>query len=609
MKKIFEIVFREEGYKMAEALDGLKRTNMCGELREAHISNKVTVMGWVQRKRNLGGLVFIDLRDRTGLLQLVFGEEINKEAFVKADLVKPEYCIAVTGELIKRQSPNENLPTGLVELKGESIKILSESETPPIYIKENLDASENVRLKYRYLDLRRPDMQRIFMIRHKTTKVVRDFLDENGFLEIETPMLTKSTPEGARDYLVPSRNYPGKFYALPQSPQLFKQLLMVSGYDKYFQIARCFRDEDLRSNRQPEFTQVDIEMSFVEEDDVIAVNEALIKKLFKEVVNEDVVLPIKRITYKEAMDKYGSDKPDLRFGMEIVDISQEVKDCEFVVFKNAIDNSGSVRAIKVSNAADMGRKKLDKLGEFVKTYKAKGLAWIACKDDGIKSPIAKFFSEEQMQAILNKVEAKTGDLVLIVADKDSVVLQTLGALRLQVAKDLEILKDNKEFNFVWVTQFPLVDYNEEENRYVAAHHPFTMPMDEDIQYLESDPGRVRAKAYDIVLNGEELGGGSIRIHNSKLQETMLKVLGFTQEKAWERFGFLLESFKYGPPPHGGLAFGLDRIVMFLAGTENIKDVIAFPKNQNAYCPMSEAPNVVDDKQLNELGILITDEKK
>ncbi|WP_291636936.1 aspartate--tRNA ligase, partial [Clostridium sp.] len=549
---------------MAEALDGLKRTNMCGELRETHISNKVTVMGWVQRKRNLGGLVFIDLRDRTGLLQLVFGEEINKEAFAKADLVKPEYCIAVTGELIKRQSPNENLPTGLVELKGENIKILSESETPPIYIKEDLDASENVRLKYRYLDLRRPDMQKILMTRHKTSKVIRDFLDEQGFLEIETPMLTKSTPEGARDYLVPSRNYPGKFYALPQSPQLFKQLLMVSGYDKYFQIARCFRDEDLRSNRQPEFTQVDIEMSFVEEDDVIAVNEALIKKVFKEVVNEDVVLPIKKITYKEAMDKYGSDKPDLRFGMEIVDITEVVKECEFVVFKNAIDNGGSTRAIKVSDAADMGRKKLDKLGEFVKTYKAKGLAWIACKDDGIKSPIAKFFSEDQMQTILNKVEAKTGDLVLIVADKDSVVLQTLGALRLQVAKDLEILKDNKEFNFVWVTQFPLVEYNEEENRYVAAHHPFTMPMDEDLQYLESDPGRVRAKAYDIVLNGEELGGGSIRIHNSKLQETMFKVLGFTQEKAWERFGFLLESFKYGPPPHGGLAFGLDRIVMFLA---------------------------------------------
>ena len=594
---------------MAEALDGLKRTNMCGELRESHISNKTTVMGWVQTKRNLGGLVFIDLRDRTGLLQLVFGEEINKEAFEKADLVKPEYCIAVTGEIIKRQSPNVNMPTGLVELKGESIKILSESETPPIYIKEDLDASENIRLKYRYLDLRRPDMQKILMLRHKTAKVIRDFLDENGFLEIETPMLTKSTPEGARDYLVPSRNYPGNFYALPQSPQLFKQLLMVSGYDKYFQIARCFRDEDLRANRQPEFTQVDIEMSFVEQDDVIAVNEALIKKVFKEIVNEEVKLPIKRITYKEAMDKYGSDKPDLRFGMEIVDITHEARECEFVVFKNAIDNGGSVRAIKVSGSADMGRKKLDKLGEFVKTYKAKGLAYIAYKEDEIKSPIAKFLSSEQMQAVLDKVEAKTGDLVLIVADKDSIVLQALGALRLQLSKELEILKDNKEFNFVWVTEFPLVDYNEEENRYVAAHHPFTMPMDEDLQYLESEPGRVRAKAYDIVLNGEELGGGSIRIHDSKLQETMFKVLGFTHEKAWERFGFLLEAFKYGPPPHGGLAFGLDRIIMFLAGTENIKDVIAFPKNQNAYCPMSEAPNMVDDKQLLELGITKTILKK
>ena len=594
---------------MAEALDGLKRTNMCGELRESHISNKTTVMGWVQTKRNLGGLVFIDLRDRTGLLQLVFGEEINKEAFEKADLVKPEYCIAVTGEIIKRQSPNVNMPTGLVELKGESIKILSESETPPIYIKEDLDASENIRLKYRYLDLRRPDMQKILMLRHKTAKVIRDFLDENGFLEIETPMLTKSTPEGARDYLVPSRNYPGNFYALPQSPQLFKQLLMVSGYDKYFQIARCFRDEDLRANRQPEFTQVDIEMSFVEQDDVIAVHEALIKKVFKEIVNEEVKLPIKRITYKEAMDKYGSDKPDLRFGMEIVDITHEARECEFVVFKNAIDNDGSVRAIKVSGSADMGRKKLDKLGEFVKTYKAKGLAYIAYKEDEIKSPIAKFLSSEQMQAVLDKVEAKTGDLVLIVADKDSIVLQALGALRLQLSKELEILKDNKEFNFVWVTEFPLVDYNEEENRYVAAHHPFTMPMDEDLQYLESEPGRVRAKAYDIVLNGEELGGGSIRIHDSKLQETMFKVLGFTHEKAWERFGFLLEAFKYGPPPHGGLAFGLDRIIMFLAGTENIKDVIAFPKNQNAYCPMSEAPNMVDDKQLLELGITKTILKK
>jgi aspartyl-tRNA synthetase len=587
---------------MGESLNGLKRTIMCGELREEHIGNKVTVMGWVQRKRNLGGLIFVDLRDRTGLVQVVFGEEINKEAFEKADSVRSEYCIAITGELMRRESPNKTIPTGAVELKGESIKILSESETPPIYIKENLDAGENIRLKYRYLDLRRPDMQRIFMIRNKAGKIIRDFLYENGFLEMETPMLTKSTPEGARDYLVPSRNYPGMFYALPQSPQLFKQLLMVSGYDKYFQIVKCFRDEDLRANRQPEFTQVDMEMSFVEMDDVIALNEQLIKKLFKETLNYEVSLPIRRMPYKEAMEKYGSDKPDLRFGMEITDISEEVKNADFKVFKDALEIGGSVRCIKVENCADMGRKDLDRLGEFVKGYKAKGLAWIAYKEGEIKSPIAKFLTEEEMKAILNKVDAKASDLVLIVADKNKVVFQSLGALRLELAKKLEILKDNKEFNFVWVTEFPLVSFDEENNRYSAEHHPFTMPMDEDLEYLESDPSRVRAKAYDIVLNGEELGGGSIRIHDTKLQERMFNVLGFTNESAWERFGFLLEAFKYGPPPHGGLAFGFDRIVMFLAGTDNIKDVIAFPKNQNAYCPMTEAPNVVDESQMRELGI-------
>ncbi|KGM93135.1 aspartate--tRNA ligase [Clostridium botulinum] len=587
---------------MAESLNGLKRTVMCGELRESHIGQKHVVMGWVQRKRNLGGLVFVDLRDREGILQVVFGEEINKEAFEKADLVKPEYCIAVEGELVKRQSPNETLPTGMVELKGQNIKILSESETPPIYIKEDLDTDEAVRLKYRYLDLRRPDMQNIFKVRHKTAKVIRDFLDQNGFLEMETPMLTKSTPEGARDYLVPSRNYPGMFYALPQSPQLFKQLLMVSGYDRYFQITKCFRDEDLRANRQPEFTQVDMELSFVDMEDVISLNERLIKKVFKEIADVDVKLPIQRITYKEAMDKYGSDKPDLRFGMEINDITDAVKDVDFKVFKDAIENGGSVRAIKAPDCARMGRKQIDKLGEFVKTYKAKGLAWIAYKEDEIKSPISKFLQEEGMNAVIEKLDAKVGDLILIVADKDSVVLQALGALRLEMAKRLEILKDNKEFRFAWVTEFPLLSYNEEENRYQAEHHPFTMPMDEDIEYLESDPGRVRAKAYDIVLNGEELGGGSIRIHDTKLQEKMFNVLGFTSESAWERFGFLLEAFKFGPPPHGGLAYGFDRMIMFLAGTENIKDVIAFPKNQNAYCPLTEAPNVVDEKQLGELGI-------
>lgn len=587
---------------MSEALNGLKRTKMCGELSEKNIGETITVMGWVQRKRNLGGLLFMDLRDRTGILQVVFKEDVPEDVSIKGDTIRPEYCIAVTGVIVKRESINENMPTGMVELNVETIKILSESETPPIYIKENLDAAESIRLKYRYLDLRRPDMQSIFYIRHKASKAIRDFLDKEGFLEIETPMLTKSTPEGARDYLVPSRNYEGMFYALPQSPQLFKQLLMVSGFDRYFQIVKCFRDEDLRSNRQPEFTQVDLEMSFVEAEDVMTLNEKLIATVFKEVLNVEVKTPFKRLTYKDAMEKYGSDKPDLRFGMEIKDISSIVKDAEFKVFKDALEIKGSVRALCVKGGSSMGRKDIDRLGEFVKTYKAKGLAWISLKDEEIKSPIAKFLSEDEINGIIESVEAKAGDLILIVADKNSVVFQALGALRLELAKKLELLKDNKEFNFSWVTEFPLVEYNEEENRFQAAHHPFTSPMDEDIKYLESDPGRVRAKAYDMVLNGEELGGGSIRIHDSKLQERMFNVLGFTSESAWERFGFLLESFKFGPPPHGGLAFGLDRIVMFLAGTDNIKDVIAFPKNQNAFCPLTEAPNVVDLKQLNELGI-------
>ncbi|WP_238902323.1 aspartate--tRNA ligase [Clostridium sp. YIM B02506] len=587
---------------MGEALNGLKRTIMCGELREEHIGSKVTVMGWVQRNRNLGGLEFLDLRDRTGILQVVFGEEINKEAFEKADKVRTEYCIAVSGEVIRRESPNANMPTGMVELKGESIKILSESETPPIYIKDNLDAAENIRLKYRYLDLRRGDMQKIFMIRSKATNSVRNYLIDNGFLEVETPMLTKSTPEGARDYLVPSRNYPGMFYALPQSPQLFKQLLMVSGFDKYFQIVKCFRDEDLRANRQPEFTQIDLEMSFVEQDDVIAVNEGLIQKVFKDVIGADVKLPIRRMVYKEAMEKYGSDKPDLRFGMEITDLTDEVKACDFKVFKDAIENGGSVRALCLKGGASMGRKDIDRLGEFVKTFKAKGLAWIQLKEDEIKSPISKFLKEEEMNAVIDKMKAEKGDMILILADKNSVVFQGLGQLRLELAKKFDLIKDKNEFNFCWITEFPLFEYDEEEGRYFAAHHPFTSPMDEDIEFLESEPGRVRAKAYDLVLNGEELGGGSIRIHDSSLQAKMFEVLGFTKESAWEKFGFLLEAFKYGPPPHGGLAFGLDRMIMFLAGTDNIKDVIAFPKNQNAFCPMTEAPNVVDEKQLSELGI-------
>ncbi|EOU1990691.1 aspartate--tRNA ligase [Clostridium perfringens] len=587
---------------MGEALNGLKRNIMCGDARESHIGQKVTVMGWVQRNRNLGGLQFIDLRDREGILQVVFNDDLGEEILEKAKSIRPEYCIAVTGEIVKRESVNPNMPTGMVELKAEELKILSESDTPPIYIKEDLDAAESIRLKYRYLDLRRPDMQNIFKIRHKTTKAIRDYLDQNGFLEMETPILTKSTPEGARDYLVPSRNYPGMFYALPQSPQLFKQLLMVSGFDRYFQIVKCFRDEDLRANRQPEFTQVDLEMSFVEQDDVMALNEGLIKHVFKEVLGVDVKIPIKRMTFKDAMEKYGSDKPDLRFGMEITNLSDVVKECGFKVFTDAVANGGSVRGLCLEGGASMGRKDIDRLGEFVKTFKAKGLAWIQLKEEGVKSPIAKFFSEEELNKIIETMGAKTGDLILIVADKNSVVLKALGELRLELSRKFDLVKDKSEFNFTWITEFDLLEYDEEEGRYFAAHHPFTMPMDEDIQYLDTDPGRVRAKAYDLVLNGEELGGGSIRIHDTKLQEKMFEVLGFTQESAWERFGFLLEAFKFGPPPHGGLAFGLDRMIMFLAGTENIKDVITFPKNQNAFCYLTEAPNIVDEEQLKELGI-------
>ncbi|KLE16120.1 aspartate--tRNA ligase [Clostridium sp. C8] len=589
---------------MGEALGGLKRTLMCGEVRENNVSQKITLMGWVQRNRKLGGLQFIDLRDRTGIMQIVFGEAINAEAFEKAKDVRPEYCIAVTGEVVLREAPNHNMPTGLVELKCESLKILSESDTPPIYIKEGLDAAESIRLKYRYLDLRRPDMQRIFMIRNRISKSVRDYLDENNFLEVETPMLTKSTPEGARDYLVPSRNYPGMFYALPQSPQIFKQLLMVSGFDRYYQIVKCFRDEDLRANRQPEFTQIDLEMSFVEQEDVIKMNEGLIAHVFKEVAGVDVKLPIKRMTFKDAMEKYGSDKPDLRFGMEITDITEDVKDMDFVVFKSAIEVGGSVRALCLKGGAELGRKPIDKLSEFVKTYKAKGLAWIQLKEDGVKSSISKFLTDDVTNSIVKTMGAEVGDAIFIVADKNSVVFQSLGALRLELAKQFDLIKDKNEFNFTWITEFPLFEYDEEEERYHAAHHPFTSPMDEDLNMLETNPGEVRSKAYDLVLNGEELGGGSIRIHDSKLQQKMFKALGFTEESAQERFGFLIDAFKFGPPPHGGLAFGLDRMVMFLAGTENIKDVIAFPKNQNAYCYLSEAPNIADEKQLQELGISI-----
>lgn len=588
---------------MGETIKGLKRTIMCGELREAHIGKSVTVMGWVQRRRDLGGLIFVDLRDRTGIVQIVFGDAINKVAFEKAQAIRSEYVLAVTGEVVLREAPNTQMLTGMIEIKAQALRILSESETPPIYIKENLDAAEQIRLKYRYLDLRRPDMQRNLMMRHRAAKIVRDFMDENGFLEIETPMMTKSTPEGARDYLVPSRNYPGNFYALPQSPQLFKQLLMVSGFDRYFQIVRCFRDEDLRANRQPEFTQIDIEMSFVDIDDVIEINEKLIQRLFKETIGVEVALPIQRMPYKEAMERYGSDKPDIRFGMELVNISDISGNTEFKVFNDVLASGGSIRAINVKNCADFGRKELDRLGEFVKTYKAKGLAWIVLKEDEVKSPIAKFLSENQMNSVIERMGGEKGDLILIVADKDDTVFASLGALRLELGRKLNIIgPENKEFKFLWVTEFPLLEYSEEEDRYVAKHHPFTMPMEEDIQYLETEPGKVRAKAYDIVLNGEEIGGGSIRIHDTKLQERMFNALGFTHDNAWERFGFLLEAFKYGPPPHGGLAYGFDRLTMFLTGTENIKDVIAFPKNQNAADPMTNAPSKVDKKQLDELGI-------
>lgn len=590
---------------MGEMLGQLRRTHMAGHVNESLIGQEIIVTGWVAKRRNLGALIFCDVRDREGILQVVFREEAAKEAYEKADLLRTEYCILVRGVVERRESVNDSIPTGQVELIAKELKILSESETTPIYIKENLDASENIRLKYRYLDLRRPDMQKIFKIRSKAYISIRNFMDQEGFLEVETPILNKSTPEGARDYLVPSRNYPGTFYALPQSPQIFKQLLMVAGFDKYFQIAKCFRDEDLRANRQPEFTQIDIEMSFVGVEDVIALNERLVQRVFKEVLDKEVVIPFERLTYKDAMERFGSDKPDLRFGMELKDLSDIVRDTEFVVFRNALDANGSVRAITLTGGASMGRKDIDRLGEFVKTYRAKGLAYIQLKEEGVKTALSKFLTEEEINSIIDRAEAKTGDLVLIVADKNEVVFQSLGALRLDLAKRYGLLEGTEEFKFAWVTEFPLLERDEEAGRFVALHHPFTSPMEEDLHLLDTDPGKVRAKAYDMVLNGEELGGGSIRIHDSKLQEKMFSLLGFTQEQAWARFGFLLEAFKYGPPPHGGLAFGMDRLVMFLAGTENIKDVIAFPKNQNAFDPMSEAPNIVDEVQLQELGIEIS----
>ena len=587
---------------MGEMLGNSRRTHMAGLVDESLIDEEIVVTGWVAKRRDLGSLIFCDLRDIEGILQVVFREESSKEAYLKAEGLRNEFCILVKGTVKRRESVNDQIKTGQVELIASELKILSKSETPPIYIKENLDTDENIRLKYRYLDLRRPDMQKIFKIRSKAYMSIRNFLDSEGFLEVETPILNKSTPEGARDYLVPSRNYPGSFYALPQSPQLFKQLLMVSGFDKYFQIAKCFRDEDLRANRQPEFTQIDLEMSFIGEEEIIDVNERLVKTVFKDVLDHDVITPFERITYKDAMERFGSDKPDLRFGMELKNLSDIVENSEFVVFKNALEAGGSVRGINLKGGASMSRKEIDRLQEYVKTYRAKGLAYVQMKEEGPKTALSKFLSEDELNAVITALDGNEGDLLLIVADQNEVVFQALGALRLELAKKTGLLDGNTEFNFAWVTEFPLLEKDEERNRFVALHHPFTSPMEEDLHLLETNPGEVRAKAYDMVLNGEELGGGSIRIHDSELQEKMFSLLGFTTEEEWSRFGFLLEAFKFGPPPHGGLAFGMDRLVMFLAGTDNIKDVIAFPKNQNAYDPMSKAPDFVAEDQLRDLGI-------
>ena len=560
----------------------------------------------MQKSRNKGGIVFVDLRDRSGIMQIIFENgDIDAEGFEKAGKLRSEFVIAVTGHVEARSGAvNENLATGEIEIRANSLRVLSESETPPFPIEENSKTREEVRLKYRYLDLRRPDLQKNLILRSKVAVLVRQFLADEGFLEIETPILNKSTPEGARDYLVPSRIHPGSFYALPQSPQIFKQLLMCSGYDRYFQIAKCFRDEDLRADRQPEFTQIDMELSFVDVDDVIDVNERMLAHLFKEVLGVEVQLPIQRMTWKEAMNRFGSDKPDLRFGMELTDVSDVVKDCEFIVFKSALEMGGSVRGINAKGQGNMPRKKIDKLVEFAKGYGAKGLAYIAIHEDGtLKSSFSKFMKEEEMKALVEKMQGEAGDLLLFAADKTKLVWDVLGALRLEMARQMDLL-DKNEYRFVWITEFPLLEWSEEENRFTAMHHPFTMPMEEDLHLIDSDPGAVRAKAYDIVLNGNEIGGGSVRIHQNDIQEKMFEVLGFTREQAYNQFGFLLNAFKYGVPPHAGLAYGLDRMVMLMAKEDSIREVIAFPKVKDASCLMSEAPNVVDEKQLKELCIKV-----
>ena len=584
---------------MAESMKGLHRSHRCTEVSNQNIGETVTVMGWVQKRRNLGSLIFIDLRDRSGILQLVFNEEsVGKEGYENAERLRSEYVIAVTGKVEKRSAAvNESLKTGDIEVIATDIRILSEAETPPFQIEENSQTKDEVRLKYRYLDLRRPDIQKNLMLRSKVAYLMRDFMAKEGFLEIETPMLCKSTPEGARDYLVPSRVHPGHFYALPQSPQLYKQLLMCSGYDRYFQIARCFRDEDLRADRQPEFTQADMELAFVDVEDVLDVNERLLKYIFKEAIGVDVTLPLPRMPWQEAMDRFGSDKPDTRFGMELCDVSKVVEGCGFSVFTGALENGGSVRGINAKGQAGMPRKKIDKLVEFAKGYGAKGLAYLAVNEDGTyKSSFAKFMTEDELKALVSAMQGEPGDLLLFAADKNKIVWNVLGALRLELAKELDLLDPN-QYNFLWVTEFPLLEWSDEENRFMAMHHPFTMPMEEDWDKIDSDPGSVRAKAYDIVLNG-----GSVRIHQDDIQEKMFEVLGFTKERAHEQFGFLLDAFKYGVPPHAGLAYGLDRLVMHMVHADSIRDVIAFPKVKDASCLMTQAPGIVDKKQLEELGL-------
>ncbi|MCM1185715.1 MAG: aspartate--tRNA ligase [Lachnoclostridium sp.] len=591
---------------MAESMKGLKRTHRCGELSSANIGETVTVMGWVQKQRNKGGIIFVDLRDRAGILQIIFEEsDCGTENFEKAARLRSEFVAAVVGKVEKREAAaNENLATGEIEVRATQVRILSEAETPPFPVEADSKTKEELRLKYRYLDLRRPDLQKNLMLRSAITTSIRAFMSGEGFLEMETPILTKSTPEGARDYLVPSRVHPGTFYALPQSPQLFKQLLMCSGYDRYFQLAKCFRDEDLRADRQPEFTQMDMEMSFVDVDDVIDVTERMVQKVCREAVGLEVKLPMPRMTWKEAMDRFGSDKPDTRFGMELTDVSETVADCGFAVFTSALEAGGSVRGINVKGQAEMPRKKIDALIEFAKGYGAKGLAYLSVQPDGsYKSSFAKFMTEEKLKALVEVMKGKPGDLLFFAADKLKIVWSVLGALRCELAKQLQLI-DNSAFNFLWITEFPLLEWSEEENRFVAMHHPFTMLMEEDLALLDTKPGEVRAKAYDIVLNGIELGGGSVRIFQNDIQEKMFEVLGFTREQAYERFGFLLNAFKYGVPPHAGLAIGLDRFVMLLAGADNIREVIAFPKVKDASCLMTDAPNVVDGIQLEELGIRI-----